>query len=79
VVPLTTDVFFHGLLMDTPALETKGVRSTHSRLAVVRGWTLRIGQRATLIPVPDEAVHGVVMTLPLGRLLSLDPLGQFFI
>ena len=62
---LTTDVFFYGLFMDTAVLETKGVRSTQSRLAVVRGWALRIGQRATLVPAPDEAVHGVLMALPL--------------
>ena len=65
MAPLTTDVFFYGLFMDTAVLETKGVRSTQSRLAVVRGWALRIGQRATLVPAPDEAVHGVLMALPL--------------
>ena len=62
---LTTDVFFYGLFMDTAVLESKGVRSTQSRLAVVRGWALRIGQRATLVPAADDAVHGVLMTLPL--------------
>ena len=65
MAPLTTDVFFYGLFMDTAVLETKGVRSTQSRLAVVRGWALRIGQRATLIPAADEAVHGVLMALTL--------------
>ena len=65
MAPLTTDVFFYGLFMDAAVLENKGVRSTRSRLAVVRGWTLRIGQRATLVPAPDEAVHGVLMALPL--------------
>ena len=65
MAPLTTDVFFYGLFMDGAVLETKGVRSTQSRLAVVRGWALRIGQRATLVRAPDEAVHGVLMALPL--------------
>jgi gamma-glutamyl AIG2-like cyclotransferase len=65
VPALMTDVFFYGLFMDTAVLEAKGVRSTQSRLAVVRGWALRIGQRATLVPAPDEAVHGVLMALPL--------------
>ena len=60
-----TDVFFYGLFMDTAVLEAKGVRSIQSRLAVVRGWALRIGERATLVPAPNEAVHGVLMTLPL--------------
>jgi hypothetical protein len=62
---LTTGVFFYWLFMDTAVLEAKGVRPTQSRLAVVRGWALRIGQRATLAPAPGEAVHGVLMTLPL--------------
>ena len=63
MAPLTTDVFFYGLFMDAAVLEAKGVRSTQSRLAVVRGWALRIGQRATLVPAPDETVHGVLMSL----------------
>ena len=65
MAPLTSDVFFYGLFMDAAVLEAKGVRSTQRRLGVVRGWALRIGQRATLVPAPDEAVHGVLMTLPL--------------
>lgn len=65
MAPLTTDVFFYGLFMDAAVLEAKGVRSSQSRLAVVRGWALRIGQRATMVPDPNEAVHGVLMTLPL--------------
>ena len=65
MAPPTTNVFFYGLFMDTAVLEAKGVRSTQSRLAVVRGWALRIGQRATLVPAPDEAVHGVLRALPL--------------
>ena len=62
---MTTDVFFYGLFMDASVLEAKGVRSTQSRLAVVRGWSLRIGQRATLIPDPNGAVHGVLMALTI--------------
>ena len=58
---VVTDVFFYGLFMDASLLEAKGVRSTQSRLAVVRDWSLRIGQRATLSPDPNGAVHGVLM------------------
>ena len=66
--PLTSDVFFYGLFMDVAVLEAKGVRSTQRRLAVVRGWALRIGQRATLVPAPDQVVHGVLVTLALSDL-----------
>src|SRR3712207_2860099 len=51
--------------MDAAVLEAKGVRGTGSRLGVVRGWALRIGQRATLVPAPGGVVHGVVMTIAL--------------
>ena len=62
---VATDVFFYGLFMDASLLEAKGVRSTQSRLAVVRDWSLRIGQRATLIPDPNGEVHGVLMALTI--------------
>ena len=65
MTPVTTDVFFYGLFMDAAVLEAKGVPSTQRRLAVVRGWALRIGQRATLVPSPNASVHGVLMTLQL--------------
>ena len=68
MAPLTSAVFFYGLFMDAAVLEAKGVPSTHRRLAVVRGWGLRIGQRATLVRAPEETVHGVLMTLALADL-----------
>jgi hypothetical protein len=63
--PLSSDVFFYGLFMDAAVLEAKGIGSTGGRAGVVRDWTLRIGHRATLIPDPGRAVHGVLMSLPL--------------
>src|SRR5262245_44677125 len=68
VAPLTSDVLFYGLFMDAAVLEEKGVRGTGTRLGVVRDWALRIGQRATLVPAPDEVVYGVVMAMPLPEL-----------
>ena len=68
MAPLTSEVFFYGLFMDAAVLEAKGVRGTGSRLGVVRDWALRIGQRATLVPAPGGAVHGVVTALPLAEL-----------
>lgn len=64
-VPLTAEVFFYGLFMDAAVLEARGVRSLQGGLAVARGWALRIGQRATMVPAADGAVHGVLTTLPL--------------
>ena len=44
-------------------LRAKGVQPTSPRLASVRGFGLRIGQRATLVPASDARTHGVVMEL----------------
>ena len=68
MTPLTSNVFFYGLFMDAAVLEAKGVRGTGSRQGVVRDWALRIGQRATLVPAPGGAVHGVVTAVPLPEL-----------
>ena len=68
MAPLTSDVFFYGLFMDAGVLEARGVRGTAGRLGLVRDWALRIGRRATLVPAPGGAVHGVVMAMPLPEL-----------
>lgn len=57
-------VFFYGLFMDADALRRKGFRPVRVRRARVRGFALRIGQRATLVPEPTGCVHGVLMELP---------------
>ena len=57
------DVFFYGLFMDEQLLRNKGARPADVRHAAVRGFTLRIGVRAALVPDPARTVHGVVMKL----------------
>jgi hypothetical protein len=56
-------VFFYGLFMDSDALRAKGLDPVNPRRAVVDGFSLRIGQRATLVPDPDGRVYGVLMDL----------------
>jgi hypothetical protein len=76
----TSNVFFYGLFMDDDVLESKGVRGMGSRLGIVRDWSLRIGQRATLAPMPGKAVYGVLMTLSLtdiDRLYAEDSLRMY--
>jgi hypothetical protein len=68
VEPLTSNVFFYGLFMDAAVLEAKGVRTMRRRLGIVRDWSLRIGQRATLVPASGQKVHGVLMTMSLSDL-----------
>ncbi|MCI0567168.1 MAG: gamma-glutamylcyclotransferase [Acidobacteria bacterium] len=56
-------VFFYGLFMDADALRAKGLHPVHPRRACVRGFALRIGRRASLVPEPEASVHGALMEL----------------
>jgi len=56
-------VFFYGLFMDEELLRAQGVQPTGPRRASVRGFTLRIGRRATLVPESGACAHGVLMEL----------------
>jgi len=56
-------VFFYGLFMDEELLRAKGVEPTSPRRAFVRGFALRIGQRATLVPDSGARAHGLLMEL----------------
>jgi hypothetical protein len=47
-------VFFYGPFMDEELLRAKGVQPANPRQACVRGFALRIGERATL-PSPTRA------------------------
>ena len=58
------DVFFYGLFMDTAILRAGGVAEpANSRRAFVDDFELRIGQRATLVPVADSRVYGMLFAL----------------
>ncbi len=63
MTPRRIHVFFYGLFMDADALRAKGVQPVHPRRGCVSGFTLRIGQRATLVPDPEARVYGVLMEL----------------
>jgi hypothetical protein len=56
-------VFFYGLFMDAAALRQKGVDPAGMRRARVDGFSLRIGQRASLVPDRNGHVLGIVMEL----------------
>ena len=56
-------VFFYGLFMDAEALRAKGINPMNARRASVPGFSLRIGQRATLVPDNSGRVHRVMMDL----------------
>ena len=69
------EVFFYGLFMDLDLLRTKGANPVNVRSASLPGFSLRIGQRATLVPAPVGRSLGLVMQLThdeIDRLYS-DP------
>ena len=57
------DVFFYGLFMDGDLLRAKGIAPANIRNVSVPGYTLRIGQRATLVRNPGARVYGTLMEL----------------
>ena len=65
------DVFFYGLFMDKDLLREKGCAPTNDRIACIQGFSLQIGQRATLVPSPQKSVFGVVMSLTHQEIDSL--------
>ena len=65
------DVFFYGLFMDEALLRARGITSPNLRVASVPGFQLRIGNRATLVPAPEERVFGVVASLSHSELEQL--------
>lgn len=57
------NVFFYGLFMDAELLRSKGAVPQNQILAQLQGYSIRIGNRATLIPEANKSVYGVLMSL----------------
>ena len=57
------DVFFYGLFMDQTILEKNGINPSNPRKGYLKGYTLKIGNRASLIPSEGEKSYGIVMTV----------------
>ena len=64
-------VFFYGLFMDADALRSKGAHPANVRLAAVPGYSIRIGNRATLVREPGASAYGVLMDLPPHEIAAL--------
>src|ERR1700752_1762386 len=57
------EVFFYGLFMDVELLQSQAGGPMHARRAFVEGFTLRIGQRPTLIPMVGARAYGMLIAL----------------
>jgi hypothetical protein len=56
-------VFFYGLFMAADLVRSKGTDPANIRSALLEGFALRIGKRATLIAQPGAQTYGVIMDL----------------
>ena len=56
-------VFFYGLFMDESVLARKGIEPSEIAPGSVEDFTLRVGDRATLVPQSGSRAYGLVMTL----------------
>jgi len=55
------DVFFYGLFMDEEILMKNGVAPSNPRKGYLNNYTLKIGNRASLIPADGEKAYGILM------------------
>ena len=74
------DGFFYGLFMDDDVLRENHVLAADPRRGYVDGYALRIGRRASLVPVSEARAYGMVYALThdeLERLYSTPGLEQY--
>ena len=56
-------IFFYGLFMDRSLLTEKGLQPETVGPAVLSGYRIHIGERATLLPSCSSRAYGIVMEL----------------
>ena len=59
----TVRIFCYGLFMDASLLASRGIRASETAIGYVDGYTLDIGERATLQPSANSRAHGVLMRI----------------
>jgi Gamma-glutamyl cyclotransferase, AIG2-like len=57
------EVFFYGLFMDKNILVKNGISATNPRKGYLNNYTLKIGNRASLIPSENDKAYGIIMTV----------------
>jgi len=64
-------VFFYGLFMDKSLLASRGINPSKATVGYVDGYSLRIGERATLVPDETNRAYGVLMTIRAEHMRTL--------
>jgi len=65
------EVFFYGLFMDKDILKKNGINSSNPRKGYLNNYTLKIGNRASLIQCEKEKAHGIIMTINDEEIIKL--------
>ena len=65
------EVFFYGLFMDESILTKNGVAPKNPRKGYLNDYTLKIGNRASLVPCEGEKAYGIVMRVEEDQLVKL--------
>ena len=67
----TMKVFFYGLFMDTDLLAKKGIAPKDAVVGHIDGFSLRIGERATLLRIVGARAYGVIMEITRSEAMDL--------
>ncbi len=65
------EVFFYGLFMDQDILTNNGINPSNPRKGYLKDYTLKIGNRASLIPKENEKAYGLLMEVDEEELIPL--------
>ncbi|MBO3698090.1 gamma-glutamylcyclotransferase family protein [Roseivirga sp. E12] len=65
------EVFFYGLFMDLNILSKNGIEASNIRKGYLDNYTLKIGNRASLIPSKHKRSYGLVMSVDKNAIQSL--------
>ena len=64
-------VFFYGLFMDESILLKNDIAPTSSTKGYLKDYTLKIGNRASLIPCKNEKAYGLIMNIADEKIIKL--------
>jgi Gamma-glutamyl cyclotransferase, AIG2-like len=65
------EVFFYGLFMDKDILIKKDISPSNPRKGYLINYTLKIGNRASLIQCEKEKAYGIIMTIKDEEIIKL--------
>lgn len=65
------NVFFYGLFMDVDILANNDVYPTRQDIGYLQDYTLKIGNRASLIPSKNKRAYGILMTVDSDKMQDL--------